>query len=250
MKLRSAFSVLCGVAVAAFVLASCSSNSSTNGASTTTVGGSSQNSAADRALAAAANLRLSDFPTGWTSAPQSSSSADTTLLAQLQGCLHANLILFQQNSPRLAQSPEFSDPNGDSVDSNVAYLSSASDAQGEMHVIQQSNFSSCLSSAANSLLQSLIHNPSSGSTLPQGASIGHVAVSAISFPSYGDRSAAFRTAVPITYNGQSLTEYLDIVAFIKGRAIVGMNFTGGGNPIGSSTEQRLTSVVLGRLSGS
>lgn len=236
---------------AALLLAGCGTSGGSSGEGSTTTTGpgtSTQTVAADKALAQAANLKLSDVPAGWTSAPQSQSTVDKALKGQVQQCLHADLVLFDENGPTLAQSPEFSDSSGDSVDSNVAYLPSASQAGDEMRIIQQPNFPTCLTSAANALVQNLMNNRSgTGSSLPQGASIGHITVAAMSFPSYGDQSAAFRTTLPIRYQGLTLSEYLDIVAFTKGRAIVGMDFSGSGSPLESSMEEHLTGVVKGRL---
>lgn len=238
------------VAALVIVAAGCSSGQKVNNATSTTAppAAPGQNVAADKALAKAANLTLSDFPAGWTSAPQTNDSSGQTITNQLEQCLHAHLSFLQLGNPTTAQSPQFSDSSGDDASSSVTYLVSTSVADSDMHVFRQANFPSCMTSAVNTVIQNMINNPSSSSgTLPQGASVGTISVNAMSFPSYGDQSVAFRGTIPITYKGFNIDAYIDLVAAQKGRAIVGMDFASVGSGLDPTMEEQLTSDVVQRL---
>ena len=204
----------------------------------------SQNVAADKQLARSANLVLSDLPAGWTSKPHSSSSGNAALDAQLSSCLHTNLDLFKGDDRAEVHSPEFDDTNGDSVSSDVDYLADTTQADVRMKVLQQSNFSSCLAAAAQSLVT---NGAQTGSTLPAGTSLGAVTVAPMSFPALGDQSAAFRVTIPITYRGIVISAYFDLVGVQKGRVLVGMDFDGVNAPLGSPLEEQLTQTVVKRL---
>lgn len=170
-----------GAAVAALGIASCSSNNaaiSGLSSSTTTRSGPSQNVSADKALAVAANLKLSDFPDGWTATPQSNQNAGTQGIdTRLASCLHTSISIFNEKSPTQASSPNFDDSNGDEASSGVDYLVTAASAQAEIATLQSPRFPSCFTTAVNALLQYELNNPSStGSTLPAGVSFGQATV--------------------------------------------------------------------------
>jgi hypothetical protein len=230
-------------------LAGCSSSSPTaTSKSTTTTSGSPQNVASDKSLAVAANLKLSDFPDGWTSTPQSStSSGEQAIGTRLNSCLHTNLAIFDSKNPTAASSPSFGDSNNDTVASGADYLATASQAQSEMSVFTSSRFQSCMTTAMNALLNYELNNAGSGSTLPAGVSFGQATVSQMSFQTYGDQSVAYRVTVPFSYKGLNPDVYVDIVAVQKGRALAALFFESTGTPFESSMEEQLTSVVVGRL---
>jgi hypothetical protein len=211
--------------------------------------GPSQNAAADKALAVAANLKLSDFPDGWTSSPQSNSSTGPQGLdARLASCLHANVSVFNNNDPTQASSPDFSDSNGDTASSGVNYLAVASQAQADMKALTGSRFPSCFTTAVNAILNYELNNPSStGSTLPAGVSFGQASVAQMSFQSYGNQSIAYRVTVPFSYEGLNPDAYFDIVAVQEGRALAGLFFESTATPFDSSMEEQLTATVVGRL---
>ncbi|MHB8438988.1 MAG: hypothetical protein ACYDD4_07480 [Acidimicrobiales bacterium] len=231
-----------GVAAFGVTLASCSSGGNAGSTSSSTTSPVSQNVAADKALATSGNLQLSDLPSGWTSTPQTNDSTSNAIVTQLGSCLHTTIDFFSGNGPTEAQSPSFGDSNSDSVDSDVDYLATPSAAQSRMAVLQQSDFPSCFASAVNSVLAN-----AKNSGLPSGASLGKVTVNSISFPSYGNSSVAYRGTVPVTYQGQTIKLYLDLVAARKGRVLVGLTFGGFQQPLSSTLEQRLTATVVNRL---
>jgi hypothetical protein len=69
----------------------------------------------------------------------------------------------------------------------------------------------------------------------------------MSFPAFGDKSAAFRVTIPVTDNGLTLSIYIDIVAVQKGRAFAGVDFEATQTPFDSAMEGQLVGVVVGRL---
>jgi len=254
MKRRTAsWLAVVSTLVLALGLSACSSATSRKGTATTTSisnPGPAQNVSADRALASAANLKLSDFPTGWTSNPsQNSVSAnDKQLGDQLASCLHVGLGFFNANDPASVDSPEFDDSNGSTAQSSVDYQVSAARVQTMMGVVQGSKFPPCMTSALRGLVNSEIQHPSNPSdTLPAGATIGTVTFAPMSFPSYGDRSSAFRVTIPISFNGLTLSGYFDLIVVQKARAVISLQFFGNESPFDASMEQQLTGAVVGRV---
>jgi hypothetical protein len=237
--------------VIALAMAACTSSTSTSKtiSTATTTSGSSQNVAGDKSLAVAANLRLSDFPAGWTSTPQSSTTTGPHgLVAQLLSCLHTNLSVLNTNSPTRASSSDFSDSSGDTVSSSVNYLTATSDAQAEMSVLTSAQFPSCFATAVNDVLNYEVNNPSStGTTLPAGVTLGHASFNQMSFPSYGDQTVAYRSTIPISYDGLNPSVYADFVITRKGRALAALLFESTVTPPDSSLEEQLTGIVVGRL---
>jgi hypothetical protein len=248
---RPYIATLTGFGLAA-VLAACSSGPASTSASTsssTSANGPAQNVAADRALAAAANLKLSDFPTGWTSNPSQNSvdANEKQLNEQLSSCLHISLALFKANDPASADSPEFDDSNGDTAQSSIDYQASESQLQTMISVVQGARFPSCMTATIKSLITNEFAHPSNpSSTLPAGATVGNVTFSPMSFPTYGDASSAFRMTVPISYRGLNFSGYFDIVFVKKGRAAISTQFFGSETPFDSSMEQQLTGLVVER----
>ena len=244
--------MVCGLVAAISACSTTPTNypASTAGGSTTSPSsGPQQNVAADKALAQMAILKLSDFPAGWTSNPsQSSSSGDQQFGNDLDTCLHTSESILRTNgSPASADSPEFDDSNANTAESAVQYRASTANAQAVMKIVQQTNFPSCMTTAISKVITSAIQNPSTGSTLPAGASVGSVTFAAMSFPTYADASKAFRLTIPITYSGLTLSAYFDLILVEKGRVVVSMDFLGAGQPFDTAMEQQLTSLVVGRL---
>jgi hypothetical protein len=237
----------------AVVLAGCASSSSTNGtttsSTTTTTSGPSQNVATDKALAVAANLKLSDFPAGWTSTPKSSMSTGPNGVEArtLTSCLHTNLSVFSNSATR-ASSPKFTNSSGDTVSSSVNYLPVESQAQAEIAVLESPRFPSCFTTAVDALVKHEKNNRRNvESTLPAHISIGQPTAAQMSFRSFGDSSIANRVTVPVSDQGLSRNVYFDLIAVQEGRALAGLFFGSTLTPFDPSMEEQLTSAVVGRL---
>jgi hypothetical protein len=240
-----------GIGIVSVLLVSACGSASTRtaGASTsTTTRPTGQNIAADTAAAQAASLRLSDFPSSWTSGAQSGDTGPQSVGGQLAKCLGVSEADLTR-APALADSPSFSDPNDDSAaSSTVGYRATAAAQQAMFAVYASPKVPGCVSTVFSALLQDSIKHPTSAnSTLPEGVTLGKTSVAPMSLPTFGDRSTAYQVKIPITYKGLDLAAYVDLVVSIKGRASVAMTFEGNGNPFPTDEEQHYTSLVVSRL---
>jgi hypothetical protein len=242
------------VGILSVVAASCSSSSSKATESSTTQGStpattvkSSQNIAADQTAAQAASLKLSDFPSGWTSQPQSNNTPGQGVKNQLAQCLGVSPSQLTQ-APAEYDSPDFSDSNNNTATSDVDYRATAAEQRTAFALFSSPKTPGCLTTAVQAVINDAIKHPTNPSdTLPSDAKLGAATVSPMSFPQFGDSSVAYQVKVPVSYKGLDITVYLDDIFSIKGRAGVDMTFEAVLQPFASDQEQHYTSLVVGRL---
>lgn len=204
--------------------------------------------AADKAAAEAALLKLSDFPSGWTSNPSNSTNAPSDIGQQLADCLHTSQAVLNSGSNNSAESPDFEDSNGNTASNSARYRTSTAEASAEFAVLESQNLPSCLATTVTKVVQYNLEHPSSpNSTVPSGLTVGDAKVAQMSFPPYGDQSIAYRITIPISYKGLNPSVYLDIVGVRRGRATTGLYFEGVGSPFDSTMEQQLTALTVSRL---
>lgn len=244
--------VIAAIAISTTACSSSGGNSSTSGATTaelsTTVPASSQHVAADKAAAQAALWKLSDFPTGWTSQPQTQDSSNQKIDAQISSCLGATVSFLQQSGPASASSPDFGDTNNDTASEQVVVQSSVSRLSADFALVKSDRFPRCFAQAVNTFIKGEIAHPSDPTnTLPAGATIGKVTISSMSFPAIGDQSLAYRVTLPISFKGLDIPFYVDLIAAQKGRSVAAMTFTAASNGFDSSMEQQLANLAVGRL---
>jgi hypothetical protein len=240
--------------VSALGLVACGSSTKSAGKTTTTVTSSSttakssQDIAADTAAAQAASLKLTDFPAGWTSQPQSNDTGPASLKSDLAKCLGVSEASLT-NPPASVDSPDLSDSsNNNTASSTVGYRATAADQRASFALVSSTKVPNCLSSAVTSLINDEIEHPTgTDNTLPSGAKVGASTVSPMSFPQVGDSSVAYQVKVPISYQGLNVTAYLDLIFSIKGRADVEMSFEGVSDPFPTVQEQHYTELVVNRL---
>jgi hypothetical protein len=206
-----------------------------------------QNIAADTAAAQAANLRLSDFPPGWTSAPQSTDTGPAGIKAKLAKCLGVSQSALSE-APAHADSDDFSQSDSDmTASSTVQYEATSADQTAAFNDFASAKTPRCMTTAVTTMLEDAIKHPPTGSTLPAGVKFGQATVQQMSFPTYGDKTIAYQIKVPIDYNGSSLDAYQDFIVAIKGRAGAGMVFENLTDPFPADQEQHYTELVVGRL---
>lgn len=243
---RSAWTAVWTVA-AGVVLAACGGSSTAGGGSS---GAFASNRVADQAASTAAVLKLSDFPTGWTSSARSQDPSVPGVDRQLAQCLHVSVALLNQSDPSNVDSPDFNDANGATVDDSVSFAPSTSDSQKAFTALSQPQVPQCLSSALNSYIAySLAHPKNSSDTVPPGVSIGSVVVTHEPFPTVGSTTVAYRVIVPVKAAGQQLSIYVDFVVSVQGRGGSILTAENIGSPLDSSLEQQLQSAVIGRMHG-
>jgi hypothetical protein len=225
------------------------STSVTTTVSTTSTTGAPQDVVTDKALAQAAALKLSDLPAGWTSQQHTNSPDVPSVDTQLAKCLGVSVDKLNQNGPADADSPDFSDANNNSITNSLGYTPSAAAAKGDLATFGDPRVPGCLTTALGIYLKNQAAHPAKSSdTLPPGVTFGTAAVAPMSFPTIGDGSVAYRVNVPVSVTSSTITVYVDLIVATKGRAGVEMDFTAIGTPFPADQEQRLISVVVGRLS--
>jgi hypothetical protein len=214
---------------------------------------SSQRTAADTALAQAANLKLSDFPSGWTSSPNTPDTSGNAIEKQLADCLHTSIQIFEENAknPSRVESPNFSDPLGDEASSSITYEKSEAQVAQQMTIFNKSTLPTCMERAIGAVMkQAILKSGGATGGAASGVLVGQPVVSRLSFPALAQRSIAYETTVPITVRSLTVNSYIDFIALQRGNAGIFMDFLGVGTPFGSAQERHLTGVVLSRLSNS
>ncbi len=203
-----------------------------------------QNVAADKALAAAANLKLTDFPTGWKSLPPRKGKTDQqALLGRVQSCYHASISALDLSGPTRATSPVFAQSGESTGISTVDYRATSGDVQAAFRIYRDPRYIRCVTSVLGGYLKNAIAHSSS---TPQGVTTGTISVNTIALPPFGDQSLAIRVLIPILYKGQPAgSEYFDDITIQKGRALATLEFTGSSEtPTSSALEQHLFSVDI------
>lgn len=229
-------------------LASCALGS--NGSS---VGGApvTRQEVTDSSLALRASLVPSDLPAGWTSVPGSGGPAAAVNPAfdrQLENCLHSDIAVLNEDAPGQYWSPQFDDSNGDKASSYTEYEAAAGPIDESFAVLRKAQAQQCIQLTENDLLLSSAESSSIEGS-PTGVSMGNATAAAMSFPNYGERTAAWQIAVPLSLSSVGVISsiYLDLVIVQKGRAAVTLMFLGTGSPLSSGLEEHLTEVTVNRL---
>lgn len=236
---------------------SSSSSSSSSGASgttaapaATTAAPASSDVAHDKALGEAAILRLSDFPSGWTSTPATTDNSSAAEDQKLATCLGVSVSEINREGPADVKSPDFNEPAGSSgpgnaqVSGGVGYEASADKINSSFKLFAGDKMAPCLNSVLSQVFADAIKK--SGGDTSQ-VTVGNSTVAKFDFPTVGDNTVAYRVTVPISAAGQSLTAYVDFVVATKGRAGFDESFENLGTPFSADLEGTLMRAVEGRL---
>jgi hypothetical protein len=237
------------LAVVCVLLAGCGSSHKAAKAGTPTSSSTSTTtnaaSAADKQAAEVAALKLSDFPSGWTSTPHKDDPGSKTVGDELAKCLKIKSLDLSQDKGVSADSPGFSSPDSQEVQNTVAIAPRAQQVAAVMDVLAQSNAPDCLRAAFEKGFQENLK--ASGTTLPKGTTIGKLSVSPESFGSLGDRMVAYRVEVPVQANGVNVSVFADFVFVQRGRAFVVLEAADEVTPFPTSMSESLVRKVLTRL---
>jgi hypothetical protein len=165
-------------------------------------------------------------------------------VAKCLGVSESNLT----DPPASYDSPDFNDPNNNTISDTVGYRATPADQDAPFAVVSSDKVPACLGTAFTKVINDAIKHPTNPSdTLPEGVTVGTPTVSPMSFPQFGDKSTAYRTTIPISYKGLNLTAYLDQIFVVKGRAGVNMSFEATVTPYPAAEEERYTALVISRL---
>ena len=205
--------------------------------------------AGDQVAAERATLKLSDLPSGWTSAPHENTPDNPGIEKALADCLHVDVSVFNsQRDTGSADSPDFSSPQDEQVTDSVSFSRTTDEVQSAMNIIRRPTFSSCLGKAMDTAVSADLKHPSPGSTVPLNVSFGQSSVAQVSFPSLGDQSSAYRITIPISVGSIQLKVFADLVIAAKGRGAHILTFIAVGSPFSTDLAQLLSRVAVDRLS--
>ena len=181
---------------------------------------------AAQAKAVAINVRRSDLPgKGWTSSPPSPTKGNTPT------CSFYNPDQSDLTENGDADSRTFSSPDGSEVSSTTGIFVSASQAATAYKRIVQPDLPKCVGELLVKSGGGKIVLRSSGK---------------LAFPSYGDRSAAYRLTVTVKSGNTKVPVVVDLVAVNQGKADIAFFFTANRTPWSAAFEQHVVARVVSR----
>lgn len=194
-------------------------------------------------------LRLSDLPAGWAATPSTDDPSAPPSKAgekRFAGCLKVDPSLFGAGagSDATAQSDDFSDTDDHEVSSSVT-LTTADRARSVLQAVGKPEATGCLEAFVNDAVRSTVRQPKPGDELPAGITLGKAEVVPLSLPVHAE-SAAYRTKVPVSVEGQSLDAWFDMVLSLRGRVGATMTFISFGEPFPASLAADLVNKVVDR----
>jgi len=214
----------------ALTLAACSGGGSNSGDTKTASPGN------DKAATVRINLRATDFPEGWTSAPHQGTPDEGATTTQYQQC-----VGIPDPATRFTadtRSLDFSKGQGTSASSQVRMAKTADDASADLAAFQSAKGPECFKQTIEKLLPG---------RLPPGTTVGNLSTRQLEFPPLKDGTAAFRAEFTIAVGGQvTLPVYADSIVFQSGRAEVVLNTTSTGAPFDSKLEEDLAKKMAER----
>src|SRR5579864_3248720 len=203
---------------------------------TNATSGAAPSVSADTAAAGKINFIASDFPSGWTSTPNSggNNSGTTSQDEQVAACAGAP-------DPKTAQeidvaSDDFSN-SSDDASSDVTVIKTAALARQDLTAIQSDRALACFRQLLPALAQS---------QAPSGTQLSVVSVARLAVPNYGDGSFGIRVVINVTQSGSTVAGTVDDIGFVTGRLEISGDFTGIGSIVPPDLEQALMAKLAAR----
>jgi hypothetical protein len=248
------------VAIVGLLLAACGGGgSSASSASPSSATSSDQRTAeqraADQKTAEAVIFKLSDFPPGWESQPQDSSSTPSelkTAATKFGQCLHVDPALVtnvSDSSKTKADSDTFTDSHDLQVDSKATVEPSPEAAMQGLTAFQQPDARGCLKDFFDATLSYVLAHPKSGQQLPKGVTIGNIEVGQVNLPGIHGEAVAYRLTIPVTA-GISIKLFIDFVLAVNGRTGMTLTYQNIGDPFPQDMEVQLSNTVIDRAPAS
>ena len=182
---------------------------------------------ADQALAKRAVLRRSDLAAGWSRLPTNTGEGSPPNCPGYRPDFSAYTITGRAESAFQRR--------GRSILSEVEVYESRADARGDYALSTAPPAARCLGLTLRRQLAA--------------ASVGFTAEVAsalrVPAPAVGERRAAYRIVVTLAAGGTRVSVYVDVLVFLRGRAIGALFFTSSPQPLGGRTS--LAGRVDGRL---
>jgi hypothetical protein len=216
--------------VLAVALAGCGGSGSTAGQSAPTTVTTAHPSAADRRIARHAQLKLTDFPSGWEQ--QDKSPSKSTLKCP---AVEAARRAVSARQP----SPDFVTGDSTQVSSTVYIFSDISSAKRAFDQLSGASTRRCIAHASAKYF--------AGKGKTKGVKVGQITSGQLSMPAVGDESVLGRVTIPITANGLSIDIYLDLVFAREGRGGAVLLFLDTVTPFDEALRNQLSRTLAGRL---
>jgi len=191
-------------------------------------------------------LRLDDFPAGWTAAPPDEEpDLDLDVPPECEG------YLTQEDPPGTlvsVDSQEFSGPDGEQVESDVAIMEDVQAAEGALEQLQDF-LDTCREPFQEAFRQALdqIARESPDNAGIENISVTNVDVQRISFPPHGDEQVALRMTATLELEGLAFRLVTDVIFFRVSQASAGLTYFVVGEP-DRAHEEQLATVIEQRIS--
>lgn len=220
----------CGSSSTTTVTATTSPTTGTTTSPTpTTTETTTGSAAADQRVARDAQLKLSDFPSGWE---QKDRTQESVLAGKCQGVEGPKAAASARQ-----QSPKFEKTSRQAL-STVYIFADVPSAMRAFGELSSESTRVCLADAAGTYLSSQSQ---------QGAEFGKVTSAQVSSAPVGDESAVSRLTLPFKANGLGGHAYFDFVFVRVGRGVATVQFLDFFSPFEESLRTRLTTRVVDRL---
>ena len=190
---------------------------------------------ADQAVADAANLKITDFPTEWKSTPvpaetTAANAANERAFAQCMGRPPPD-----EERTVVLYSPDFSAAETRRVASSVQLAKTEDIAKADFQAQRGDKAVACQKSQLDSEFRR---------QLPDAAP--QLSVDRLDFPVFGDESVAFRADVTSVAEGVQVRTLIDIVFVRKGRTEMSVSFVNRTSPFPQDLQRSLLQRMVGR----
>jgi hypothetical protein len=204
----------------------------TESQSTTATTESPQATAADRKIAQAATLRLSDFPSGWE-------ESDTSSPSQSAKC--PGIRTAKDTATVRESSSDFNTNNGNTTADNVIYVySDEAAAQAALAALTGRDNRKCIGKQAADLVKDAVKK--------ENLQVRDVTTGQVSVPAgVGDDRHALRITIPFTYQDTDITATVDYDIIRVGRGLDILELSDVLTPFDDDLRQRLARRSAARL---
>ena len=200
--------------------------------------GGKADTATDQKKGGEINLKLGDFPSGWTNSPHKDDPSGKALSTQLNGCLGIADPSTRHTTETF--SDDFSQGQSQ-ASSEVDFTKSSSEASSDFKAVSSAKAPGCIQQAFSDALKS------QAQSFP-GASIGEIKVNERPVAkNHGAKAIGYRATVSVTLSGQQLPVTADVALAQKGREEGTVTFTGLGTPVPDDLETKLVSTFESRM---
>jgi hypothetical protein len=197
------------------------------------------NKAADTAFASAGVLKITDFPPGWRTGPNTGGT--DSLPTTIPSCARVKSAAKQRDVAATGKAKS-SFVNQDShVASNVYVFATPAVASNAMNALASPDVVNCSRQALPAELQNNLANSSSNEVSSVKADVGALSVAPV-----GDQYTGIEVVVTAQVRGLSISFYFDELAFRVGRSIAIMALQNTEMPLTDPRDQ-LVAAVKGRL---